>query len=278
MKSTLTSAVVCLAATTGCASDDAAAWFDLTHWRVQVKNLPLAFDGFRILQLTDIHYSEWMDRKRLMDLRTFVDDLQVDLIVVTGDSSYHTDDFTDLVAFYDGMPQAAPVLMVFGNHDVWDGAEAAFQPIFDLGVRLLANDVLTIERDDEHLIIAGLDCAYEQRDDLEKVLSKMPDDDSQALLLAHEPDVAPACAKTGRFFLQLSGHSHGGQICLPNGYAPVLPYLGQQYPRGYYDIHGMMLYTCRGLGRGKPFIRLNCPAEMVLFTLATGNKTELQPM
>lgn len=276
--STLTSAAVCLAAATGCTREEAFAWFEFSQWRVQVKDLPAAFDGFRILQLTDIHFSEWMDRKRLMGLRAFIDDQQVDLIVVTGDSSYHTEDFTDLIAFYDGMPQTAPVLMVFGNHDIWDGAEAVFQPIFDLGVQLLRNDIYTVEQDGSQLIIAGLDCAYEQRDDLQQVLSKLPDDGSQALLLAHEPDVAPACAQTGRFFLQLSGHSHGGQICLPAGYAPVLPYLGQQYPRGYYDINGMMLYTCRGLGRGKPYLRLNCPAEMALFSLATGSETTFQPL
>jgi uncharacterized protein len=278
LRSTLTTAAVFLAATTGCCKDDKLPWFDFSRWRVQVKDLPAVFDGFRILQLSDIHASEWMDHKRLMDLRQFVDDQQVDLIVVTGDSSYHTDDFSDLIAFYEGMPQMAPVLMVFGNHDIWDGAEETFQPIFDLGVRLLRNDLYTITQNGQSLIIAGLDCAYEQRDDLQKVLSMMPDDDSQALLLVHEPDVAPACAQTSRFFLQLSGHSHGGQICLPNGYAPVLPYLGQQYPRGYYDINGMMLYTCRGLGRGKPYIRLNCPAELTLFTLAAGSENDFQPM
>ena len=278
LRSTLTTAAVCLAAVTGCGKDDASSWFEVTQWRVQVKNLPAAFDNFRILQLSDIHYSEWMDRKRLMDLRAFINDQQVDLIVVTGDSSYHTEDFTDLIAFYDSMPQIAPVLMVFGNHDIWDGAEETFQPIFDLGVHWLRNDIYTVEQNGSHLIIAGLDCAYEQRDDMQQLLTKLPDDNSQALLLVHEPDVAPVCAKTGRFFLQLSGHSHGGQICLPNGYAPVLPYLGQQYPRGYYDIHGMMLYTCRGLGRGKPYIRLNCPAELALFTLATGSENEFQPM
>ena len=278
LRSTLTTAAVFLAATTGCSKDDKLPWFDFSRWRVEVKGLPVVFDDFRILQLSDIHASEWMDRKRLMDLRQFVDDQQVDLIVVTGDSSYHTDDFSDLLAFYDGMPQMAPVLMVFGNHDIWDGAEETFQPIFDLGVRLLCNDLYTISQNGQDLIIAGLDCAYEQRDDLKKVLSVMPDDDSQALLLVHEPDVAPACAQTGRFFLQLSGHSHGGQICLPNGYAPVLPYLGQQYPRGYYGINGMMLYTSRGLGRGKPYIRLNCPAELTLFTLAAGSENDFQPM
>ncbi len=278
LRSTLTTAAVCLATVSGCGKDDATSWFEYTKWRVQVKNLSAAFDGFRILQLSDIHYSEWMDHKRLMNLRAFINEQQVDLIVVTGDSSYHTEDFTDLVTFYEGMPQIAPVLMVFGNHDIWDGAEETFQPIFDRGVRLLCNDIYNITRNGQNLIVAGLDCAYEQRDDLLKAMSKMPDDGSQALLLVHEPDVAPACAQTGRFFLQLSGHSHGGQICLPNGYAPVLPYLGQHYPRGYYDIHGMMLYTCRGLGRGKPYIRLNCPAEMALFTLSSGNKVEFKPM
>jgi predicted MPP superfamily phosphohydrolase len=276
-RSALTTTAACLAAAAGCARDE-SGWFELTRWRMTVKGLPAVFDGFRILQLTDIHYSEWMDRKRLMDLRSFVNDQQVDLIIVTGDSSYHTEDFADLVAFYEGMPQIAPVLMVFGNHDIWDGAEETFQQIFDLGVQLLRNDIYTISRNGKNLIIAGLDCAYEQRDDLQKVLSMMPEDDSQALLLVHEPDVAPACAQTGRFFLQLSGHSHGGQICLPNGYAPVLPYLGQHYPRGYYDIDGMMLYTCRGLGRGKPYIRLNCPAELALFTLAAGSENDFQPM
>lgn len=277
MKNTLTSsAAVILATVAGCGSNTVPAWFELSEWDITVQGLGRRFHGFRLLHLTDIHFSEWMDEKKLTELKQFVLGTKVDLVVMTGDSTYHTTDFQPLIEFYKGLNANAPVLMTWGNHDIWDNAEIGLAEVLGQQVRLLANDRWLIERGEDRLCIAGLDCAYEERDDLAKTIDEFPAE-TPAIMLAHEPDIAEAVAETGKFFLQLSGHSHGGQICFPNGHAPILPWLGQRFPRGYYAIDGMMLYTSRGLGRGKPFIRMNCPAEAEIFTLYSGDQSGIQP-
>jgi predicted MPP superfamily phosphohydrolase len=88
-----------------------------------------------------------------------------------------------------------------------------------------------------------------------------------AILLAHEPDCADDSAATGRFDLQISGHSHGGQVSLPLIGPPVLPYLAQKYPSGLYQVGQMFQYTNRGVGMTPPYVRLNCRPEITVFTL-----------
>lgn len=91
-----------------------------------------------------------------------------------------------------------------------------------------------------------------------------------AILLAHEPDFADFSALTGPFALQLSGHSHGGQISLPLLGAPILPPFGRKYPRGRYQVGEMIQYTNRGLGMVQPYGRFNCRPEITLFILRAG--------
>ncbi|MCD6475181.1 MAG: metallophosphoesterase [Anaerolineaceae bacterium] len=241
-------------------------WIEKTEWDVGVKGLPQIITGLSLIHLTDIHISEWMTSDRLEDIKATLDALSFDVMLVTGDLTYHTSEIRDLIAFFKHFVDKVPVLMVMGNHDIWDGGENTFKPLFDLGVRLLQNDFYDFSVGDEHFYIAGLGSVYESQDDMHSLLSMLPED-GPAILMVHVPDVAPECAATERFFLQLSGHSHGGQVCLPGGYSPVLPWLGQKYPRGFYQVDDMMLYTCRGLGRSKPYIRINCPAELALYHL-----------
>lgn len=275
-KTMQTTAAVALASLKGRKSLPIPAWFELTTWDVTVPGLGKAFEGYRLLHLTDIHQSEWMSTSKLTALKDFVLGSGVDVVVITGDSTYHTTNYQPLLDFYTGLAAQTPVLMTWGNHDIWDDAATGLQPILSNNVRLLSNERWLIERAGDRLCIAGLGCAYEELDDLASVIDEFPKD-TPAIMLAHEPDVADAVAETGKFFLQLSGHSHGGQICLPNGYAPILPWLGQRYPRGYYDVNGMMLYTSRGLGRGKPFIRTYCPGEAEIFTLRCGDRPSFEP-
>ena len=88
-----------------------------------------------------------------------------------------------------------------------------------------------------------------------------------ALLLAHEPDFADITPPPGRFDLQLSGHSHGGQVVIPFLGPPTLPEIGEKYPSGRYQVGGMIQYTNRGVGMVRPHVRLNCRPEITLLTL-----------
>jgi predicted MPP superfamily phosphohydrolase len=129
----------------------------------------------------------------------------------------------------------------------------------------LRNAVKTLRRGDAMLHLCGVDSVLEGVDRLDRVLEALPEGGA-AVLLAHEPDFADTSAGTNRFDLQLSGHSHGGQVSLPLLRSAVLPRLSHRYPRGLYRVGGMFLYTNRGLGT-HPRFRFGCRPEITVFTL-----------
>ena len=119
--------------------------------------------------------------------------------------------------------------------------------------------------------LAGLDDVLRRRSDLRRALSGVPSDEL-TILLVHEPDFADSVR--GRSVdLQLSGHSHGGQIRLPLIGPPYLPPLGKKYPQGLRQLDQLALYTNRGIGTIGVPARLNCPPEITLFTLRKAGKT-----
>jgi predicted MPP superfamily phosphohydrolase len=101
---------------------------------------------------------------------------------------------------------------------------------------------------------------------LEDVTARLGDN-SAAILLAHEPDFADRSEATGKFDLQISGHTHGGQIVIPFYGPPVLPHLGRKYPSGLYKVGNMFQYTNRGVGMHSLAVRFNCPPEITIFEL-----------
>jgi len=111
-----------------------------------------------------------------------------------------------------------------------------------------------------------VDDIWEGRVQLKALQTQVPHDGA-AILLAHEPDFADKSSVTGRFDLQVSGHSHGGQVVVPFYGPPVLPFLGQKYPSGLYKVGDMFQYTNRGVGMARLPIRINCPPEITIFDL-----------
>jgi predicted MPP superfamily phosphohydrolase len=157
---------------------------------------------------------------------------------------------------------------VLGNHDYWTDADAVRAALLACGIQNLSNDVFTLSKGGEQLHIAGVDDTWEKHDRLDLVLEKLPPSGA-AVLLAHEPDFADRSAETGRFDLQLSGHSHGGQVVLPFFGPPILPHLGRKYPTGLFQVKDMFQYTNRGVGMIAPYVRFNCRPEITVFTLET---------
>ena len=133
------------------------------------------------------------------------------------------------------------------------------------GVAELCNAVRTLHRDGAALHLCGVDSALEGASCSGRILERLPEEGA-AILLAHEPDIADEVAATGRFDLQLSGHSHGGQMGLPLLRFPLLPKLSRKYPVGLYRVGKMFLYTNRGLG-AHPRFRFACRPEITVFTL-----------
>ncbi|MGZ9167079.1 MAG: metallophosphoesterase [Anaerolineales bacterium] len=134
------------------------------------------------------------------------------------------------------------------------------------GVTDLTNAVVTLTRDGKDLHLCGVDDICEGQVRLNDVIARLSNNGA-AILLAHEPDYADVSAATGRFDLQISGHSHGGQVTLPFYGPPLLPYLGRRYPRGLYKVGDMFQYTNRGVGMNRLAVRFNCPAEITIFEL-----------
>jgi uncharacterized protein len=246
-------------------------WFDFENVVFKLPRLPKSFSGFRLAQISDIHAGEqWMPDQ----LDTVIDkliDIKPDIIAITGDFVYSSPTMTDeiLEATETALIKLSshfPVYAVMGNHDYWWDVERVRNALVRANIMELNNRSLTLSRDGASLHMCGVDDIYERKDDLDTLLSQLPEDGC-AILLAHEPDFADKSAATGRFDLQISGHSHGGQVVVPFVGPIVLPKHGRKYPLGMYQVGEMIQYTNRGLGMVFPFVRFMCRPEVTIFTL-----------
>ncbi len=235
---------------------------------VELSGLGPAFDGYRVVQFSDVHLDGAMSLKRLRRVVEMVNAESPDLVAFTGDfvSSRLPSNEKGLAEAFRELRSADGVAAVLGNHDHLVDAPEVRRIVLSAGVRELQNDVLTLRRGTDSLHLAGIDDLLEGEARMDRVLEKLPLDGA-AVLLSHCPDFADVSGPTGRFGLQLSGHSHGGQIRLPLLGAVVKPPHSKRYPMGSYEVGGMRLYTNRGLGTVKIPLRLNCKPEITVFTL-----------
>lgn len=241
--------------------------------RLKLPRLSRQFSGLRVVQISDIHMGGWMNPERLQRVVDLVLAQKPDVLLITGDFLIGYDfDHTaqqalqELVEGLAPLAASVPTFAVLGNHDYWVNPEAVRGMLRSIGATDLTNGVFTLSRDDQHLHLCGVDDVWDGEVRLHDVMAQL-NGDGAAILLAHEPDFADTSAETGRFDLQLSGHTHGGQIVLPFIGAPRLPYLGRKYPSGLYKVGEMFQYTNRGVGMARLPIRINCPPEITLFVL-----------
>jgi uncharacterized protein len=236
-----------------------------------LPRLDARFDGYKIAHISDFHADGWMTPGRLLRLVNLVNAEAPDLVAITGDFVTYSR-FRSLIRHASGL--VAPlrrlrpsdgVFAVLGNHDHKANAQVVRRVLAAGGVLELHNAVRTLRRDGASLHLCGVDDALEGAASLARVVEKLPAGGA-AVLLVHEPDVADEIAATGQFDLQLSGHSHGGQVGVPLLRSLALPKLSRRYPSGLYRVDGMFLYTNRGLG-AHPRFRFNCRPEITIFTL-----------
>ncbi|HEX8259478.1 MAG TPA: metallophosphoesterase [Rubrobacteraceae bacterium] len=236
-----------------------------------LPRLDAAFEGYRIAQISDIHADGWMTPGRVLSLVNLVNAEAPDLVTITGDfATYSRFRFlirhaSRLIAPLRRLQATDGVVAVLGNHDHKTDARTVRRVLAASGVIELHNAVLTLRRGGESLYLCGVDDLKEGTPRLDRALEGLSEEGA-AVLLAHEPDFADESAATGRFDLQLSGHSHGGQVGVPLLRYPFLPKLSRQYPTGLYRVGDMFLYTNRGLG-AHPRFRFNCRPEITVFTL-----------
>jgi uncharacterized protein len=231
---------------------------------LRFKKLPLAFNGFRLLHMSDFHAD--MNDGAMRRLEEILPTLSYDLCVLTGDYRGATfGNFEDALALIRRILARIerPVYGVLGNHDT-------IRMIPDLeamGIRMLLNECEPIEREGATIYLAGIDDAHFYRvDNIEKAASSIPHE-AFSILLSHTPEIYRQAAHAG-FDLLLSGHTHGGQICLP-GSIPLT--LGSVLPRrfgaGPWEYHTMAGYTSTGVGSSIVPVRINCLPEITLHCL-----------
>ncbi len=243
---------------------------------LHLPRLDPAFDGYRLVQISDIHMGTGITTERLIHIAETVNAQKPDAIALTGDYVTNGDITPLLPGLMDGLSKLqAPdgVFAILGNHDHWTDPAAIRMVLRRSGLVDMSNSTYTIERGNAVLHLAGVDDYWERQDRLDEVLARLPAEGC-AILLAHEPDYADISAATGRFDLQISGHSHGGQVRLPIINRPIhVPRYSTKYPVGRYQVGNMIQYTNRGVGTIAPAVRFNCRPEITIFTLraaATG--------
>ncbi|MCC7206601.1 MAG: metallophosphoesterase [Anaerolineae bacterium] len=246
-------------------------WYEVTDAPLRLDRLDPAFDGYRIVQLSDIHLDDRTTRERLAEIVAQANALAPDLVVVTGDflSGPRIGRLAyDLIITLRDLNARDGALAILGNRDYWAGSAIVRNVIRQSRMIDVSNAVHTLRRGAAALHIAGVDDVVVGKDRLDLVLDALPETGA-AVLLVHEPDFADTSAATGRFDLQISGHSHGGQVVLPVLGRLALPVLARRYPAGLYRVGSMWQYTNRGLGLISPRIRFNCRPEITVFTLRT---------
>ncbi len=244
-------------------------WIEVATIELPLPQLARSFDGFKIVQISDLHVSKYMSEQRLERIIELVNRQQPDAIVITGDlvTKYNYFDAEKLKSKFSLLRSRSATLSVFGNHDHWgENIELLKQTLADSNIIHLENQIHIIERGADKLVFAGLDDPYWGNPDLPKIIAHLPDA-STAILLVHEPDYIERSAKTREFALQLSGHSHGGQIKLPFLEPPVLPRGAKKYYGGLSRVEDTIIYTNRGLGMTALPYRFGSRPEITVFTL-----------
>src|SRR4249920_808675 len=241
-----------------------AAKVGIRHNRIESPLLPKAFDGFTIVQLSDLHVEmSETAMERVIDL---LEEMRYDVCVLTGDYRGGTCGPYDTTLA--GMARVSaglksPIYGVLGNHDticMVPGLEA-------MGIKMLLNESEVIERGGQRLYLGGIDDAHFYRmDNIEKAASAIPHD-AFSILISHTPEVYRQAADAD-FNLLLSGHTHGGQVCLPGGIPITLDsVLPRSMGSGAWKYRDMIGYTSVGAGSSVVPVRFNCPPEITLHHL-----------
>jgi|YNPMSStandDraft_2_1061718.scaffolds.fasta_scaffold01528_4 hypothetical protein len=252
----------------------------LVRRRVVCPRLPAAFEGFRILQLSDLHMTHLGRRERAIG--RIVRGLRPDVVVLTGDLTQDEAAARELAGIVRGAGAMEGAFAISGNADVryplvWAGVKRVLR---DAGITVLENEHRLLRREEALMVLAGVEDPHTGLDDLRAALDGAPAG-AFVLLLAHSPSIIVAAVEAG-CDLVLSGHTHGGQIVLP-AYGPLLTRsgYGKRLSSGLFggerlariirmDPGDTQVYISRGIGSSFLPLRLLCRPEVTLFELTAG--------
>nr|WP_205092481.1 metallophosphoesterase [Thalassobacillus pellis] len=246
----------------------------LTIQTETIKNtsIPESFQDFKIVQFTDTHVGFHYSLDQLKNVVDTINQQQPDLILFTGDLVDKPHEYTwdeDIVSVLEQLQAPHGKYWIYGNHDHGGyGTEVVKKTMADSGFTVLQNSSTAIQKGNGLFYLAGLDDVMLGRPNLEKALQGV-DPSVFTIMMVHEPDYADY-VKRFPVDVQLSGHSHGGQIQVPLFGYLVTPPHAEKYVEGFHELgdYPLQLYVSRGLGTTRLPYRFLCKPELTVFKLS----------
>jgi uncharacterized protein len=234
---------------------------------IHLRRLPACFDGFKVVLLSDLHIYPFTTVELINEAIRLTNSVRPDLVLFAGDFVYKSPEAVfDLVPLLEKLNPAKGVFAVLGNHDRRVAPKIVSEALAKGGVELLNNRGIELQIASESIYLAGIDSFLAGTPRPSEAFSARRGTVC-SIALVHEPDsIRELCAEVP-VDLQLSGHSHGGQVRFPGFGALVLPQLGKIYDLGLYAVGHAQIYTTRGIGTVYLPIRFNCPPEVTAITL-----------
>ena len=237
-------------------------------YRISVPNLPSAFAGFRIVHLTDIHHGVLTPLSLVQSVVRRANRIRRDITVCTGDFVHARNTAAEIDAVWpviNTLDAPAGVYSVLGNHDHWADARRSRECLQRSG-QDVSHRVAVIERNGSRIWLVGAGDLWEDHRNLDRELKDVPQSECR-IVLAHNPDTADT-AFTSRVDLMISGHTHGGQVCLPWAGPLVLPVQNKNYSSGLkQSLRGSSVFISRGIGWAVYPVRFNCYPEIAVLEL-----------
>ncbi len=240
---------------------------DLTEWELEVPRLPRLLDGLAIVHLSDLHFTGMLGKAYFREVVRTSNELKPDLVAITGDLVDKTECISWIPDTLGQLSARYGVYVILGNHDLRVDEIQLRKTIAKCGLIDLGSRWLKIDIRGETVIMAGNESPwYLPVADLENCPPRTLDGGQLRILLSHSPDQLD-WARAFDVDLMLSGHTHGGQICIP----PIGPIFspsvsGVKYDYGLFHAPPTILHVTRGIS-GKQPLRWNCPPEIALLTL-----------
>lgn len=234
---------------------------------ITLPRLPKEFDGFRVVQLSDIHHSPLTGLEHIERAFKIANDLQPDIIALTGDYVSHEEKYVPPVAEAMGKLRARHgVYAVMGNHDHWTDGSLVSDMMKNEGIRVLNNEGFRFEYNGASIWLAGVDDLLVGLTDVPAALKGSQQDEFK-LLLAHNPAIIRTAQPAG-VDLMLSGHTHGGQIRLREANeSSLFPRRRRRLSSGLHKRGNTQIYITRGIGTVVLPVRYGCPPEVSVIEL-----------
>lgn len=241
--------------------------FQVNTYNIPVANLPVEFNGFTIVQLTDLHYGFLMPLSAIRYIAHKANALHKDLIVCTGDYVHERNSTRQIDTVWPELNQLSAehgVYSVLGNHDHWSNFQRSLYWLSRSGQNV-RHRAVSINKGAARIWIGGAGDYWEDELGIDRAFQNVPPRDCK-ILLAHNPDTADTGFQT-RIDLMISGHTHGGQVVIPFRGPPILPVANKRYASGFIKTNKTRLFISKGLGWAIIPVRLNCLPEIAVLKL-----------